>query len=146
MESIKGLVKSDTWKQYIESNKDGYGGACVKIARRVMQYLDEHPDIQYNIGYSPDMTTTHGIICHCDADEGITGFQAGAVRNMVAGCYRDGWKFWIADLINPHNCNDEIEIARIASEIIMEFGIDENIVMDFVEGLIQRMGRCPEEP
>lgn len=104
----KNLVNTAVWDKYVDVNDDGYGVACVKIARRVMEYLDEHPDIEFSIGYSPDMTTPHGIICHCDYDEGITGFMADAVRSMVARSYRDGWKFHLASVISPYDGDEEV--------------------------------------
>jgi len=83
---IKNLVNKERWDAYQERNQDAYGGACVKIAGRIMQYLDENPT-EFGLGYSPDMNTTHGIICHCNAGEGITGFMAAASAQMVATCY-----------------------------------------------------------
>jgi len=115
-DEIKNLVNEKAWEEYKQKNTDGYGRACIKIARRVMQYLDENP-VEFNIGYHPDMTTPHGIVCHCDYDEGITGFMAGAVRQMVCICYKDGWKFWLADSISPVSVQDWHEEEGVPGDV-----------------------------
>ena len=81
---IKKLINPDILAKNIEHNKDEYGGAVVKVAIKVMQYLDTFEG-EFNLGYSPDMSTTHGIMCHVD-DEGITGFMAGCARNIISMC------------------------------------------------------------
>jgi hypothetical protein len=110
-DNIKGLINEDVWNKYIDKNDDAYGGACVQVARNVMKHLDDYEG-EFNIGYNPDMTTPHGIICAADDSGGITGFMAGAVRNMVAQCHKLGWKFYIADLLNKYNIDDESKEDR----------------------------------
>jgi len=72
------------WKRYIEKNKDPYGAACVKIAKKVMEYLDEIEDFDAN-----------HLISRADNEykEGITGFMAGAVVAMVSQCHSRGDEF-----------------------------------------------------
>lgn len=140
---IKGLVNYAAWDDYCKKNlSDGYGAACIKIAERVMCYLDENPT-EFNIGYSPDMTTPHGIVCHCDYDEGITGFMAGAVRQMVCTCYKDGWKFWLADVISPYDIKDDTRLEWEAEKIYraMRTGLvkgNEEEVRPFIANLVRR--------
>ena len=73
------------WNKCQESNKDPYGGACVKVARRVMEILDE-----------VDYFNPHDIICQADGETdagGITGYMAGAVASIVAQCHSRGDEF-----------------------------------------------------
>jgi hypothetical protein len=102
IDNIKGLINRDILEESINKNKDSYGGACVEVAINIMTYLDEFEG-EFNIGYSPDMTTPHGIICKCDDQGGITGFMAGAARNIVANCHKLGWKFYLADTISKYD-------------------------------------------
>lgn len=144
---IRGLVNPGAWRNWQDNNKDPYGRACVKIARKVMEYLDGTEPFEYNIGYKPDMTTPHGIICHVD-DEGITGFMAGMVRNMVAVCYRDGWKFFLADVISPYDVDDLQKIDRhIATVVDGDLGVKEDEVRRWTADLIDRWKEAnPEGP
>jgi len=89
------LKDEKKWKEYQEKNTDPYGGACVKVARRVMELLDENDTPLHN-GYHPDIHTAHGLICKADDDTnagGITGFMAGAVAQMVNECHVRGDEF-----------------------------------------------------
>jgi hypothetical protein len=145
MSEIKNLVNEECWNDYVEKNTDGYGMAAINVARNVMQYLDEH-DVEFNIGYRPDMTTPHGIICHCDDQGGITGFQASCVSQAVAKCYKDGWKFWLANAISPLDVKtDNMSRVERKVEIVTRAMIDgvintglPNDVLPFVDGLIKR--------
>lgn len=84
------------WNEYIEANnKDGYGGACIMVARKVMELLDENKEPLVN-GYHPNINTAHGLICKADEDSGaggITGFMAGCVAQMVTECHERGEEF-----------------------------------------------------
>ena len=75
MEEIKGLINKEALQASIDNNNDPYGKACVDVAINVMKHLDNFEG-EFNIGYNPDMTTPHGIICKCDDQGGITGFMA----------------------------------------------------------------------
>lgn len=117
IENIKGLINKEDLLKSVDVNNDRYGGACVNVAINVMEYLDEFEG-EFNIGYHPDTTTTHGIICKCDDEGGITGLMASAVRNMVARCHELGWKFYIADVLNKYNFENKDEIKEIIKNVI----------------------------
>ena len=77
------------WNDYVEKNQDPYGGACVKVARKVMEMLDRDSTPLHN-GYHPDAHTAHGMICKADDDikaGGLSGFMAGCVAQMVVNCH-----------------------------------------------------------
>ena len=89
------LKDENRWNDYVSKNTDPYGGACVKVARRVMELLDENTEPLRN-GYHPDIQTAHGLICKADDDTsagGITGFMAGCVAQMVFECHERGDEF-----------------------------------------------------
>lgn len=138
---IKGLINEDKLKMRIEINKDGYGSACVKVAINVMRHIDDFVG-DFNIGYSPDMTTPHGIICTCDDQGGITGFMAGAARNMVLAFHRDGWKFWLADVISPYDIKDgEVDDLDKRVKTLLNFdavSVTEAQIREYVAGLVER--------
>ena len=73
------------WDKVVKINKDPYGKACVDVARRVMEILDEETAFD-----------THKIICQADEDvkaRGITGYMAGCVAQMVSQCHSRGKEF-----------------------------------------------------
>lgn len=37
------MKNQELWNSYVEKNNDPYGGACVKVAKRVMELLDADP-------------------------------------------------------------------------------------------------------
>ena len=89
------IINEELWNDCVENNDDHYGGACVKVARRVMELLDED-ETELHTGYHPDIHTPHGLICKADEDTnagGITGFMAGAVASMVSQCHSRGEEF-----------------------------------------------------
>lgn len=89
------LKNKERWNEYVNANKDAYGGACIKVARRVMELLDKDPTPLHN-GYHPDIHTAHGLICKADDDTytgGITGFMEGCVAKMVFECHKRGDEF-----------------------------------------------------
>jgi len=82
------IIDQVAWDGHVERNDDPYGGACVNVARRVMELLDELPE-----GANVD---THKLICDADKDikaGGITGFMAGCVAQMVGQCHSRGDEF-----------------------------------------------------
>ena len=137
--NIKQLINKDLLDKQIEVNQDGYGGACVQVAINVMEYLDDFNQ-EFNLGYYPDLTTPHGIICHCDDQGGITGFMAGAARNIVANCHEKGWKFWLADVISVYDVDQPDTIDRHMTTIMTNdsLKLDEKVVREYVDGLISR--------
>ena len=79
------LKDQEKWNKYVEANKDSYGGACVVVARRVMEILDDGQPFDCN-----------EVICRADDEMnvgGITGFMAGAVASMVSQCHKRGEEF-----------------------------------------------------
>jgi len=89
------LKDKKAWAEWEKNNQDPYGKACVDVARRVMELLDEDETPLHN-GYYPEMHTAHGLICKADDDinaGGITGFMAGYVAQMVTKCYERGEEF-----------------------------------------------------
>ena len=137
IEDIKGLVNKEALLKQIEINDDGYGSACVNIAINVMMHLDNFEG-EFNIGYHPDMTTTHGIICACDDQGGITGFMASAARNIVAQCYKDGWKFWLADVISSYDVDNTEALERYISNILKSELVSKKEAEEYVEELVAR--------
>ena len=80
------IVETEKWNEWVASNEDPYGKACVDVARRVMEILDEEPG----------PFDHHGIIDRADEDVkagGITGYMAGAVASMVSQCHSRGEEF-----------------------------------------------------
>lgn len=80
------ISDTDKWQSWLDANKDPYGGACIQVARRVMELLDAEPG---------DFDT-HKIICQADDESGaggITGYMAGCVANMVSQCHSRGEEF-----------------------------------------------------
>ena len=89
------LKNEKKWNGYVEKNTDAYGGACIKVARKVMELLDEDKTPLHN-GYHPDIHTAHGLICKADKDinaGGISGFMAGCVAQMIFECHERGDEF-----------------------------------------------------
>ena len=80
------IMNQDDWKKHVDANTDSYGGACVNVARRVMEILDAEPG-----EFDP-----HTIICRADKETdtgGITGFMAGCVASMVSQAHSRGEEF-----------------------------------------------------
>jgi hypothetical protein len=136
-DSIKGLINKDALQQSIDINQDDYGGACVNVAINVMKHLDSFEG-EFNIGYSPDMTTPHGIICKCDDQGGITGFMAGAARSIVAKCHVLGWKFYIADVLSPYSIEREEEVEKAIKNVVDAKLISYNEAKTYATDLISR--------
>lgn len=89
------MKDQERWNAFVSNNKDPYGGACIKVAKRVMELLDEDKTPLHS-GYHPDIHTAHGLICKSDHDTkagGITGFMAGCVASMIAQCHERGDEF-----------------------------------------------------
>ena len=89
------ITNEKEWKRMEKINNDPYGKACVDVARKVMELLDEDPTPIHN-GYNPDPYTAHGLICKANNDVaggGLTGFMAGCVAEMVFHCHSRGDEF-----------------------------------------------------
>lgn len=140
--NIKNLINEDVLQKNIELNQDPYGKACVQVAINVMEYLDNFKG-EFNIGYSPNMTTPHGIMCECDDQGGITGFMAGAARNMVAICHTLGWKFYLADVLSPYDLDKHDRHEEVANIISDAKGVNVSFdeAMEYINGLVERYNR-----
>jgi len=80
------IIEQEKWDKHVKINDDPYGGACVRVAHRVMEILDEEPG-EFDC---------HKIICRADDESkagGITGFMAGCVASMVGQCHSRGEEF-----------------------------------------------------
>jgi hypothetical protein len=122
-----------------QKNQDAYGAACVQVAVNVMNYLDTF-DEDFNIGYSPDLTTPHGIVCYCDDAGGITGFMAGCVRNTVTVCHTLGWKFYIADVLDAYSMDKLSAHDKIVNDLVEceHINITEPQIRDYIKELVTR--------
>jgi hypothetical protein len=83
------------WKSWEIANTDPYGKACIDVARKVIELLEED-STPLHVGYYPDINTPHGLICKADKDinaGGITGAMAGFVAQMVSHCSERGDEF-----------------------------------------------------
>lgn len=79
------LKDEQSWNEWVAANDDPYGKACITVARRVMEILDDGKPFD-----------CHKIICQADDETkagGITGFMAGAVAQMVSTCHERGEEF-----------------------------------------------------
>jgi hypothetical protein len=134
--NIKKLINKDILDKQIDINSDDYGGAAVQVAINIMEFLDNFEG-DFNIGYHPDLTTPHGIICKCDDQGGITGFMASAARNIVTLCHELGWKFYIADVISSYNIDNDEEIDKVVNNLLAsgDINVSEKEVRDYVAGL-----------
>jgi len=137
IDNIKGLINEELLQNQIEINSDDYGSACVDVAINIMEHLDGFEG-EFNIGYSPDMTTPHGIICKCDDQGGLTGFMASAVRNLVAKCHKDGWKFWLADVISSYDVDNTETLERHIENISKNGLTSKEDATKYVEDLVKR--------
>ena len=137
--NIRQLINPEVLNKNIVLNKDGYGGACVQVAINVMEFLDDF-DQEFNLGYHPDLTTPHGIICHCDDQGGITGFMASAARNIIMVCHEKGWKFGLADVISIYDVDNQSKIDEYITKIsnIDLLNLDEQTVREYADALIKR--------
>lgn len=87
------ITNQDLWNNQVKINDDPYGGACIKVAKRVMEILDE-----------TEVFDPHDIINQADRESkagGITGFMAGSVAQIVSECHSRGEEFrkaWNGDV------------------------------------------------
>lgn len=143
MKEIKGLINKELLEKQMDVNDDDYGGACVKVAINIMHYLDTFEG-EFNIGYNPDLTTPHGIICKCDDQGGITGFMAGAAANITAQCHVDGWKFWMVNSINSYGLDSEEAIEKSISKAVKSVSgekvnlVDAEVAREYIKAVIDR--------
>ena len=137
LNSIKGIINKKALQKSINANKDAYGAACVNVAINIMKHLDNFKG-EFNIGYSPDITTPHGIICKCDDQGGITGFMASSARNIVAQCHVLGWKFYLADVLNKYNIERVEEVEKRIKNVVDANLVKYDEAKLYTDSLIQR--------
>lgn len=112
------------WNEIVAKNQDPYSKACVDVARRAMQILDEEQDKPVVGGYDDPMST-HKIICRADDESGaggITGAMAGFVAHMVSGLHSRGHEFRL-QWNKQHGVDDEKE-TRVVNPAIMTIDTD----------------------
>lgn len=83
------LKDESAWQEWCDNNTDGYGGACVKVAAKLMEIIDDD-----SVEITKD--TVHALVSRADDESkvgGITGFMAGAVASMVSQCHERGEEF-----------------------------------------------------
>lgn len=134
------IINPDLLQKQKDLNKDSYGGACVAVAENILKHLDSYEGDEFNVGYSPDMTTPHGIITKCDNQGGITGFMAGAARNIVLHCHTLGWKFWITDVISPYELNNPERLDAHVDKLVAcdTITASREEIRKYVDGLVER--------
>lgn len=104
------ITDKANWENWVDKNTDPYGKACVDVARRAMEILDEDP---------ADFDC-HALICKADEEVktgGITGFMAGCVAQMIAVCHSRGEEFrrkWNLD----NQVHDEGEKANKSGGVL----------------------------
>lgn len=104
------ITNEKVWNEWVEKNTDAYGGACITVARKVMELLDAEPS-EFDC---------HKLICRADDDAntgGITGFMAGCVAQMVSHCHSRGEEFrrqWNVD----NQINDEGDKANESGGVL----------------------------
>ncbi len=75
------ITNTKKWKRWERFNTDEYGAPCIKVARRAMEILDEHPG----------PINTRDLIMRANAgDVGLSVFQAQAVAAMIHQCHSRG--------------------------------------------------------
>lgn len=83
--AIQHLKDPDGWQECQDNNTDPYGNACIMVARRVMEILDNGEPFDCD-----------AIISQADKESGaggITGFMAGAVASIVSNVHVRGDDF-----------------------------------------------------
>jgi len=89
------IVKTENWEKYEKENQDPYSKACVDVARKVMELIDQQPDVPLSEKYECQMSV-HKLICRAPREinaGGLTGFMAGCVSQMVVECHSRGQEF-----------------------------------------------------
>ena len=136
---IKKLINEKYLEETVEKNSDAYGRAVVKVSINVMRHLDTFEG-DFNLGYAPDMTTTHGIICECDDQGGITGFMASCARNIACVCHELGWKFYLADAISVYEVDSLEHHEKLIESLLKleELSVSEDEIREYIKGLVER--------
>lgn len=105
------ITNEKAWQHQVDINTDGYGGACIAVARRAMEILDEEPG-EFDC---------HSLICRADDDSkagGITGFMAGCVAQIISQVHSRGEEFrkqWNGD----HGVDEEKAKGGVVNPAIL---------------------------
>ena len=81
------IINIKDWEEQKRINKDPYGKCVIDVAGEVMRLLDIPEYQDFN---------THKIICDAEkniGEDGITGFMAGCVAQIVSHCHSRGEEF-----------------------------------------------------
>ena len=92
---MKRLIKDKKiWESWVKANKDPYRKCCVDVARKVMELLDDEKHGDFD---------TNKIIIEAEnklieekkvrEEDGITGFMAGCIAQMITKCHSRGEEF-----------------------------------------------------
>ena len=79
------ITNEKSWKEYVNKNTDPYGKCCVDIAREAMKILDDGKEFD-----------CHNLILTAEkvsGENGITGYMAGAIAQMISQCHSRGDEF-----------------------------------------------------
>jgi hypothetical protein len=76
------ITNKELWNDYVTKNTDPYGACCIKVASKAMEILDQGEAFEAN-----------KLISEAEGSEGITGFMAGCVAQMISECHSRGEEF-----------------------------------------------------
>lgn len=85
------ITNSDEWKRAVAANLDAYGKACIDVARAVMHLIDEPETPLVNVNASELI-----YVANRKLKAGLTGFQAGAVAELVSKVHSRGDEFRVS--------------------------------------------------
>jgi hypothetical protein len=88
------IIKQEQWDKCVKINDDPYGGCCINVARKVMEYLDSNPDTPIANKWEP--FGPNELISRADKDiqaGGISGNMAGEVAGIVSFVHSRGEEF-----------------------------------------------------
>lgn len=87
----------DKWQDWVDANKDGYGGTCVSFARTWARLMEAA------IAGGDTVAECAERLSHVADQEGITGFMYGAAVSMLSQCWAHG-----EELRRWHNLDTQI--------------------------------------
>ena len=88
------IIKQEDWEKCVKINDDPYGGCCVNVARKVMEYLDAEPNKP--IANKWELFGPNELISRADKEikaGGITGNMAAEVAHMISYVHSRGEEF-----------------------------------------------------
>lgn len=91
------LRDTEAWQQFVENNKDAYGGRCVRFAEEWARLM------QTRIANGETIAACTDELSHLADDDGISGFMHGAAISMLSKCWKHG-----EDLRLWHNLDTQI--------------------------------------